>query len=56
MDTALDDHPGLEGLWADHPDRTVPAQLVLVEFNVLEPPSSHGLPRFESFIMNGLDL
>jgi aspartate racemase len=29
VDTGLSDHSGLEGLWADHPDGTVPALEVI---------------------------
>jgi len=56
VDTDLSDHSGLEGLWADHPDCTVPTLPVVVQFNILEHLSSHGLPRFESLAMDGLDL
>ena len=56
MDTDLSDHSGLEDLWADHPNPTVPALPVVVQFNVLEHLPSHGLPRFESLTMVGLDL
>ena len=55
MDTDLSDHSGLEDLWADHPNCTVPALPVVVQFNVLEHLPSHGLPRFESLTMDGLD-
>lgn len=56
MGTDLSDHSGLEGLWTDYPNRTVPALPVVVQFNVLEHLSSHGLPRFESLTMDRLDL
>lgn len=56
MDTDLSDHSGLEGLWADHPDRTVPALPVVVQLNVLEHLPSHGFPGRESLAMNGFDL
>lgn len=56
MDTGLSDHSSLEGHWADHPDRTVPALPVVVQLNVLEHLSPHRVPRLESLAMYGLDL
>lgn len=56
MDTDLSDHSGFESLRADHPNCTVPALPVVVQLNIFEHLSSHGLPRLESFAMDGLDL
>lgn len=56
MDTDLSDHLGLKGLRPDHPDGTVPALPVVVQFNVLEYLPPHGFPGRESLAVNGLDL
>lgn len=56
MDTDLSDHSGFEGLRADHPDCTVPALPVVVQLNILEYLSSHGVPGLESLAMDGFNL
>lgn len=56
MDTNLSDHSGLEGLRADHPDRTVPALPVVVHLDVLEHLPPHSVPGLESLAMDRLDL
>ncbi|CDG56088.1 conserved hypothetical protein [Halomonas sp. A3H3] len=56
VETDLSDHSGLEGLWADHPDRTVPAVPVVVQLNVLAHLPSHGFSGRESLAVNGFDL
>lgn len=56
MDTALRDHSGLEGFWADHPNGTVPALPVVVHLDIFEYLLSHNLPGLESLAMNSFDL
>ncbi len=56
MDTDLRDHSGLEGLRADHPNRTVPTLPVIVQFDVFKHLPPHGRPALETFAMNRLDL
>jgi len=56
VDADLSDHSGFEGLRADHPDCTVSALPVVVQLNIREYLSSHGVPRLESLTMNGLNL
>ena len=47
MDTGLSDHSGFKGLWADHPNSTVPALFVVVQFDVFKHLASHRIPRFK---------
>lgn len=56
MDTHLSDHSSFEGLWADHPDGTVPAMPVVVQLNILEHLSFHRTPSVKSLAVNRLDL
>jgi len=56
VDTDLIDHTGLEGLWADHPNRTVPALPVVVYLDVLEHLPPHGIPGFKTLTMAHLNL
>tara|TARA_R110000796_G_scaffold252326_1_gene386101 strand:+ start:7302 stop:7559 length:258 start_codon:yes stop_codon:yes gene_type:complete len=56
VDTDLSDHSGLEGLRADHPNRTVPTLPVVVHLDVLEHLPPHGLSGLESLAMDRLDL
>jgi len=56
VDTDPRDHSGLEGLRADHPNRTVPALPVVVQFDVFEHLPPHGSPGLEALAMDRLDL
>lgn len=56
MDTDLSDHSGLEGLRADHPNRTVPELPVVVHLDVLEHLPAHGISGLESLAMDRFDL
>jgi len=56
VDTDLSDHSSLEGLRADHPNRTVSALLVVVDLDILEYLPTHGSSGVEALTMDSLDL
>ena len=56
MDTGLSDHSGFKGLWADHPNSTVPPLFVVVQFDVLKHLAPHIVSRCKLLPMDRFNL
>lgn len=56
MDTGLSTHPGLEGLWADVPQRAVSPLAVVIGFDVFKHGFTHLGAAREALAVDALDL
>lgn len=55
MDTCLCDHSNFEGYWADHPNGTVAALPIVVQFNVFEDLPLYRILGPEALTVDSLD-